>query len=407
MTEASSTTRPTGARRARDITKAVESRANAILEGGLRDVKRVTFEKALRAATTREHDFVAPYVADLANVLDMDAIAGAKLRIGVDPLGGASVDYWGPIAERYRISLDVVNPVVDPTFSFMTLDKDGKIRMDCSSPYAMAGLIGLKDRFDVAFGNDADADRHGIVTPTAGLLNPNHYLAVAIDYLFAHRTGWRKDAAVGKTLVSSSMIDRVAGDLGRRLAEVPVGFKWFVDGLVDGSFGFGGEESAGASFLRKDGTVWTTDKDGILLDLLACEIRAVTGKDPGELYRELEGRFGSPVYERIDAPATPRAEGRPREALAGGGHGRHAGRRADPGPADEGPGQRRAHRRAQGRHRERLVRGAPVGDRGRVQALRRELQGPRPPEAHPGRGPRDRHRRAVRLSGPSWASGSH
>jgi phosphoglucomutase len=295
---------PDGGPAGTDITKAVESRANAILEGGLREVKRAPFEKALRAPTTREHDFVGPYVADLAHVVDMEAIAGAKLKIGVDPLGGASVDYWAPIAERYRIDLDVVNPVVDPTFSFMTLDKDGKIRMDCSSPYAMASLIGLKDRFDVAFGNDADTDRHGIVTPTAGLLNPNHYLAVAIAYLFAHRPGWRADAAVGKTLVSSSMIDRVAKDLGRRLAEVPVGFKWFVDGLVDGSFGFGGEESAGASFLRKDGTVWTTDKDGILLDLLACEIRAVTGKDPGQLYRELEARFGSPAYERIDAPAT-------------------------------------------------------------------------------------------------------
>jgi phosphoglucomutase len=287
-----------------DVTKAVEARANAILEGGLREVKRVTLEAALRAPTTREHDFVGPYVADLASVVDMDAVAGAKLRIGVDPLGGASVDYWEPIAERYRLSLEVVNPAVDPTFSFMPLDKDGKIRMDCSSPFAMAGLIGMKDRFDVAFGNDADTDRHGIVTPAAGLLNPNHYLSVAIAYLFAHRPGWRKDAAVGKTLVSSSMIDRVAQDLGRRLAEVPVGFKWFVEGLVDGSFGFGGEESAGASFLRRDGTVWTTDKDGILLDLLACEIRAVTGKDPGALYRELEGRFGSPAYERIDAPAT-------------------------------------------------------------------------------------------------------
>jgi len=214
------------------------------------------------------------------------------------------VDYWGPIADRYRLSLEVVNPAVDPTFSFMTLDKDGKIRMDCSSPWAMAGLIAMKDRFDVAFGNDADSDRHGIVTPAGGLLNPNHYLAVAVDYLFRHRPGWRAEAAVGKTLVSSSMIDRVASHLGRRLAEVPVGFKWFVEGLVDGSFGFGGEESAGASFLRKDGTVWTTDKDGILLDLLACEVRAVTGNDPGETYRELEDRFGSPVYERIDTPAT-------------------------------------------------------------------------------------------------------
>jgi phosphoglucomutase len=295
---------PDGGPAGTDVTKAVESRANAILEADLRDVKRITFEAALRADTTREHDFVAPYVADLAGVVDMEAIAGASLHIGADPLGGASVDYWAPIAERYRLNLEVVNPAVDPTFAFMPLDKDGKIRMDCSSPYAMAGLIGMKDRFDVAFGNDADSDRHGIVTPSAGLLNPNHYLAVAIAYLFRHRPGWRADAAVGKTLVSSSMIDRVARDLGRRLAEVPVGFKWFVDGLVDGSYGFGGEESAGASFLRRDGTVWTTDKDGILLDLLACEIRAVTGKDPGVLYRELEGRFGAPVYERIDAPAT-------------------------------------------------------------------------------------------------------
>ncbi len=295
---------PDGGPAGTDITKAVEARANAIIEGGLVDVRRVTLAQALRAGTTRDFDFVAPYVEALASVIDMEAIAGAKLRIGVDPLGGASVEYWQPIVERYGLSIDVVNPAIDPTFSFMTLDRDGKIRTDCSSPYAMASLIGLKDRFDVAFGNDADSDRHGIVTPSAGLLNPNHYLAVAISYLFRHRSGWRKDAAIGKTLVSSSMIDRVARDLGRRLAEVPVGFKWFVDGLVDGSYGFGGEESAGASFLRKDGTVWTTDKDGILLDLLACEIRAVTGRDPGELYRELETRFGSPVYERIDAPAT-------------------------------------------------------------------------------------------------------
>ncbi len=295
---------PDGGPAGTQITRWVEARANAILEAGLAEVRRIPFERALRAPTTAEHDFVGAYVSDLTNVLDMEAIAGARLRIGVDPLGGASVDYWGPIAERYRLSLDVVNPVVDPTFSFMTLDKDGKIRMDCSSPWAMASLIGMKDRFDVAFGNDADSDRHGIVTPSAGLLNPNHYLVVAIDYLFRRRPGWRADAAVGKTLVSSSMIDRVANDLGRRLAEVPVGFKWFVEGLADGSFGFGGEESAGASFLRKDGTVWTTDKDGILLDLLACEIRAVTGNDPGELYRELEDRFGSPVYERIDTPAT-------------------------------------------------------------------------------------------------------
>jgi phosphoglucomutase len=295
---------PDGGPAGTEITKAIEERANAILAGGLASVRRIPFEKALRAGTTREHDFVGPYVADLVNVIDMDAIAGAKIRIGVDPLGGASVDYWVPIAERYRLSIEVVNPVVDPTFAFMTLDRDGKIRMDCSSPYAMAGLIALKDRFDVAFGNDVDTDRHGIVTPAGGLLNPNHYLAVAIFYLFQSRPGWRADAAVGKTLVSSSMIDRVAGSLGRRLAEVPVGFKWFVDGLLDGSYGFGGEESAGASFLRRDGTVWTTDKDGILLDLLACEILAKTGKDPAVVYRELEARFGESAYERVDSPAT-------------------------------------------------------------------------------------------------------
>jgi phosphoglucomutase len=286
-----------------ETTKAVETRANELLETRLRGVERIPFEQALRKPTTREHDFVRPYVEDLASVVEMEKVAGAKLRIGVDPLGGASVDYWEPIAERYRLSLDVVNPVVDPTFGFMTLDHDGKIRMDCSSPWAMAGLIAMKDRFDVAFGNDADTDRHGIVTPSAGLLNPNHYLAVAIFHLFRNRPGWPAGAAVGKTLVSSSLIDRVAASLGRRLVEVPVGFKWFVDGLLDGSLGFGGEESAGASFLRRDGTVWTTDKDGIILDLLACEIRATTGRDLGEIYRELEARFGSPVYERIDAPA--------------------------------------------------------------------------------------------------------
>jgi phosphoglucomutase len=286
------------------ITREIEERANAILAGGLADVSRMPFEKALRAATTREHDFVSPYVEDLASVLDMEAIAGARLQIGADPLGGASVDYWGPIAERYHLAIEVVNPVVDPTFSFMTLDHDGKIRMDCSSPYAMARLIGMKDRFDLSFGNDVDADRHGIVTPGAGLLNPNHYLAVAVFYLFQNRPGWRDAAAVGKTLVSSSMIDRVTTSLGRRLAEVPVGFKWFVAGLLDGSYGFGGEESAGASFLRRDGSVWTTDKDGILLDLLACEIRARTGREPGEIYRELESRFGHSEYERVDAPAT-------------------------------------------------------------------------------------------------------
>lgn len=285
-------------------TRAIETRANGILDNDLNGVKRISYEAALKAETTREYDYIAPYVADLENVLDMQAIAGSGLRIGVDPLGGAAIDFWDPIAKRFGVSLEVVNRRVDPTFSFMPLDKDGKIRMDCSSPYAMARLIGLKDTFDVAFGNDTDTDRHGIVTKTAGLLNPNHYLASAIWYLFQNRPGWRKDAAVGKTLVSSAMIDRVAASLGRRICEVPVGFKWFVEGLLDGSYGFGGEESAGASFLKTDGTVWSTDKDGIIMGLLACEMTARTGKDPGEIYRELTGRFGAPVYERMDAPAT-------------------------------------------------------------------------------------------------------
>ena len=296
---------PEGGPADEETTRSIEARANQLLAGRLGEVRRIPFERALRAGTTQEHDYVTPYVADLGNVVDLEAVREAGLRIGVDPLGGASVDFWDPIADRYGLSLEVVNRAVDPSFSFMTVDKDGKIRMDCSSPYAMAGLIRLKDNFDLAFGNDADVDRHGIVTRGAGLLNPNHYLAAAIWYLFQNRPDWRPDAAVGKTLVSTSMIDRVAAHLGRRLCEVPVGFKWFVDGLLDGSFGFGGEESAGASFLRRDGTVWTTDKDGIIMDLLACEVTARTGKDPGELYRELEGRFGSPAYERIDAPASP------------------------------------------------------------------------------------------------------
>jgi phosphoglucomutase len=263
------------------------------------------FAKALRASTTQEHDYIAPYVADLATVVDLDAVRASGIRIGVDPMGGAGLAFWEPIATRYRLDLTVVNPRLDPTFSFMTVDHDGKVRMDCSSPHAMAGLIGLKDRFDVACGNDPDADRHGIVT-RSGLMNPNHYLAVAIWHLFQHRPGWRPDAAIGKTLVSSAMIDRVAQALGRRLCEVPVGFKWFVPGLLDGSFGFGGEESAGASFLRRDGSVWTTDKDGIILDLLAAEMTAKLGRDPGETYAELARQFGTPIYERIDAAANGR-----------------------------------------------------------------------------------------------------
>lgn len=287
-----------------ETTRRIAERANDLLTRGVGGIKRLPYEKAIRADSTHEYDFVTPYVEDLANVIDMEAIAGADLKIGADPLGGSSVAFWDPIGERYGVNIEVVNRAVDPTFSFMTLDKDGKIRMDCSSPYAMASLIQMKDRFDVAFGNDADTDRHGIVTKGAGLLNPNHYLAVAIWYLFQNRSGWSKDAAVGKTLVSSSMIDRVASQLGRTVSEVPVGFKWFVEGLMDGSYGFGGEESAGASFLRKDGTVWTTDKDGIIMDLLACEITAKVGKDPAEIYKDLEDLHGCPVYERIDTPAT-------------------------------------------------------------------------------------------------------
>jgi len=285
-------------------TKIIEDRANAILQKGLKGVKRILFEKARKKDTSHEYDYITPYVSDLKNVIDVETIAKAGLSIGVDPLGGAAIHYWNQIAECYKLSIQVVNKSVDPTFSFMTLDKDGKIRMDCSSPFAMASLIGLKDNFDIAFGNDTDVDRHGIVTKGAGLLNPNHYLSTAIWYLFQHRDGWRKDAAVGKTLVSSAMIDRVAADLKRNLSEVPVGFKWFVNGLIDGSYGFGGEESAGASFLRRDGTVWTTDKDGIIMDLLACEITAKTGRDPAELYQKLEEQFGSTVYERIDTPAS-------------------------------------------------------------------------------------------------------
>ncbi|WP_460072159.1 phosphoglucomutase (alpha-D-glucose-1,6-bisphosphate-dependent) [Streptomyces sp. YKOK-I1] len=295
---------PSGGPAGSDATSWIQDRANDIIAAGLKDVRRIPYTRALAAPTTGRYDFLGTYVADLPAVLDLDAIRAAGIRIGADPLGGASVAYWGRIAEQHRLDLTVVNPLTDPTWRFMTLDWDGKIRMDCSSPYAMASLIGRRDRFRIATGNDADADRHGIVTPDAGLMNPNHYLAAAIAYLYAHREQWPADAGVGKTLVSSSMIDRVAADLGRRLVEVPVGFKWFVDGLVDGSLGFGGEESAGASFLRRDGSVWTTDKDGIILALLASEITAVTGKTPSEHYTGMTERFGEPAYARIDAPAT-------------------------------------------------------------------------------------------------------
>jgi len=293
-----------------DVTRWVENRANDLLRAGNVGVKRIPFAKAMQAANTHEEDFILPYVRDLKNVVDMDAIRSAHLKLAVDPLGGASLPYWEPINSVYGLEIVDVNPIIDPTFSFMTVDHDGKIRMDCSSPYAMVRLVALKDRYQLAFGNDTDADRHGIVTPVSGLMNPNHYLAVAIRYLLKHRPQWRKEVAVGKTLVSSSMIDRVVRKLGHKLLEVPVGFKWFVPGLVDGSCCFGGEESAGASFLRLDGTVWTTDKDGPIMDLLAAEITARTGKNPGEHYRELTAEFGTPYYARIDAPATPEQKAR-------------------------------------------------------------------------------------------------
>ncbi|MFJ6146465.1 phosphoglucomutase (alpha-D-glucose-1,6-bisphosphate-dependent) [Streptomyces anulatus] len=295
---------PNGGPAASDATSWIQDRANALIEAGLGVVRRMPYAQALAADTTHRYDFLTAYVDDLPSVLDLEAVRDAGIRIGADPLGGASVAYWGRIAERHRIDLTVVNPLADPTWRFMTLDWDGKIRMDCSSPHAMASLIEQRDAYAIATGNDADADRHGIVTPDGGLMNPNHYLAVAIDYLYTHRDGWAAGTGIGKTLVSSSMIDRVAHDLGRTLVEVPVGFKWFVDGLFDGSLGFGGEESAGASFLRRDGRVWTTDKDGILLALLASEITAVTGSTPSQHYARLTGRFGDPAYARIDAPAT-------------------------------------------------------------------------------------------------------
>ncbi len=296
---------PNGGPADTDVTKWIQNRANDLLQGGNSGVKRLDYSKALRASTTHAEDFVGPYVRDLGNVVDMECIRGAGLKLGVDPLGGASVGYWEPIKKLYGLDLTVVNPKIDATFSFMTVDHDGKIRMDCSSPYAMASLVALKDKYQLAFGNDADCDRHGIVTPSVGLMNPNHYLAVSIRYLLTHRPQWNAKAAVGKTLVSSAMIDRVVQSLGRNLLELPVGFKWFAPGLYDGSICFAGEESAGASFLRRDGTVWTTDKDGLILDLLAAEMTARTGKDPSVHYGELTEQFGTSYYTRIDAPATP------------------------------------------------------------------------------------------------------
>jgi phosphoglucomutase len=296
---------PSGGPAGPEITQWVQQRANELLASQNRQVKRIPYERALAASTTHYFDFVTPYINDLENIVDLDLIRSSGIRIGVDPLGSANVGYWQPIIDRYGLNLEVVNPTVDPTFRFMTVDWDGKIRMDCSSPYAMANLVNLKEHYDIAFGNDTDSDRHGIVTPSAGLMNPNHFLAVAIWYLFNQRTGWPATSAIGKTVVSSSIIDRVAAELGRPLYEVPVGFKWFVPGLLDGSLGFGGEESAGASYLRRDGTVWTTDKDGLIMDLLAAEITARTGKDPGLHYQELAARLGYSFYTRIDSPATP------------------------------------------------------------------------------------------------------
>ncbi len=297
---------PNGGPADTDTTKWIQNRANEIIREGLKDVRRLGLEKALQAETTHQIDLITPYVNDLDSVVNMKALAASGVHIGVDPLGGSGIGYWEPIAERYHLNIEVVNKRVDPTFSFMTLDRDGKIRMDCSSPYAMANLVNMKDKFDIAFGNDVDFDRHGIVTPSVGLMNPNHYLAVAIWYIFQHRPDWSRDAAIGKTLVSSSIIDKVAVKIGRRLCEVPVGFKWFVPGLLDGSVGFGGEESAGASFLRKNGDTWTTDKDGIILNLLAAEILAVTGKDPGLHYQALEAELGQSWYARMDAPTSAR-----------------------------------------------------------------------------------------------------
>lgn len=295
---------PHGGPANKKVTEWIEKRANDILQGSNKEVLKVPYEKTKRMSTIHEYDYIIPYVMDLQNIINLEAIRSASVKVGVDPMGGSALAFWEPVAQQYGVHIDVVNKIIDPTFSFMTVDKDGKIRMDCSSPYAMARLIELKDKYDIAFGNDTDCDRHGIVTRSVGLMNPNHYLSVAIWYLFQNRPEWRKDAAVGKTLVSSSMIDRVAEHLRRKLAEVPVGFKWFVDGLIDGSYGFCGEESAGASFLRMDGTVWTTDKDGIIMDLLAAEITANTGRDPGEIYKNLTDLFGQPRYERTDVPAS-------------------------------------------------------------------------------------------------------
>ena len=376
-----------------DVTDWVGVRANELLVGGLRDVRRMPYERALAASTTHRHDYLNAYVDDLATILDLETIRSARLHIGVDPLGGAGVAYWPAIAARYGLDLTVVNDAVDPTFRFMHVDWDGKIRMDCSSPYAMTGLVALADRFDVALAADTDHDRHGIVCRSAGLMNPNHYLSVAVAYLFAQRPRWRPDAAVGKTLVSSSMIDRVAARAGRRVVEVPVGFKWFVAGLLDGSLGFGGEESAGASFLRRDGSPWTTDKDGIVLGLLAAEITAQRGQDPAALYRDLcessATRSTSAVTFRPRPSRRRASSGSPRSASEP-----RTSRANRSGRARQCAWQRGTDRRPQGGHGERLVRGPAFRDRGRLQDLRREFPGSRPPARHPARRRADRGRGA-------------
>ena len=345
------------------VTGWIEAKANALLEARLEGVKRIPHEQALRASTTHRHDYLSAYINDLGNVIDLDVIRGAKISLGVDPLGGAGVHYWARIAERHGLNLTVVNEAVDPTFRFMTVDWDGQIRMDPSSPYAMARLIGMKDRFDLSFACDTDHDRHGIVTKSAGLLPPNHFLAVAIFHLFQNRPQWRKAAAVGKTVVSSAMIDRVTAKLGRRLHEVPVGFKWFVDGLLDGSLGFGGEESAGATFARLDGSVWTTDKDGFIPCLLAAEITARTGRDPGEIYRELTREFGEPFYDRVEAPATPAEKAVLAKLSPGRNQAHRAGGRKNPGHPHLRPGQRCAHRRIEGDDGEKIRRARGVPNR--------------------------------------------
>ena len=364
---------PNGGPADTDVTHWVETRANELLRAGNVGVKRLPFNKAIAASTTHQEELMLPYVRDLKNVVDMEAIHGAKLRLGVDPLGGASLSYWEPINTIHGLDIQVVNPVLDPTFSFMTVDHDGKIRMDCSSPYAMARLVALKDQFQVAFANDPDSDRHGIVTPVSGLMNPNHYLAVAVRYLLTHRPQWRHKAAVGKTLVSSSMIDNVVRRLGRDLREVPVGFKWFVPGLFGGSYCFGGEESAGASFLRRDGTVWTTDKDGIIMDLLAAEITARTGKDPGEHYRELTTEFGDSYYTRIDAPASPEQKSKLQRLSSDAVKESDLAGEPIIAKLTRAPGNDAPDRRIKGRGEKRLVRCPPFGDGGHLQNLRREL----------------------------------